>query len=746
VPNLSRPPLELLLEESHEYDVRLDSITETVWRPDSGRILARLTVPSQTGIEPIPTTNGAPGLVPQATPTPTGPATLPTPEVPMLALGRLTLTQAGAAPEAADLRVPQPAVGQCAMLTALFPIRQPPGSLVSISGAVVDGAEERGDPRASVFGGDTSARASDLRLELRLWAPNLAPRGEGDRDHELDALAGNGPGIDQRWVSDPTSVKAIAHELASLANTSGGQLLLGIERDSAGGYRTPAAIEPGSELSVERALVVAALSVDPPVAFGKPDYLDDRSGQRVARVRVARAAAETPHMLGGEIPRTDTGPAGSDLLRALGGRPQFAGRPQIQTLSVEPAEQDIAAAIQLNAESEQVWTDLGKAFSAIVNEQRTDGLIVIRNIREPAGLARRVGGASAIREFSDKVTATLAKCQPALRATIGLSDAGESKLGVIVIDGRQAPAALHMGKAHRLDKVLSEIPESEWLTLYLNNLTRGQSRASASGSTRIEYAALDWDVQPPTVAESAEAYPSYDPQKQSMVWQRPPALTQQTDGFEGRLVAPLTHVFVNTGDANTADALTGSIVVVFDDVLASGAEVSLTPPAGANDDLIRALSTVAITRRTRVKLRVSAHILALFKRRESLSQLQLRIPDVPLTAEIVDHVRQACADVGFRVTRARSAQRTAELTTLSGTRNKDYNDIQLEVRMWLERAPLKREVRFARRTDTREAETTTLTVIFSLRGVGDKAPGDIAQLQSDLSQIVHQRLNYQRAE
>jgi hypothetical protein len=95
VPNPSSPPPELLFEESHELDVRVDSITETTWCLDSGRIFARLTLPAGAGPQAFRDSGN-------------GESTL----------GTLAITQASAAPEMVDLRVPQPDLGVCAVLTA----------------------------------------------------------------------------------------------------------------------------------------------------------------------------------------------------------------------------------------------------------------------------------------------------------------------------------------------------------------------------------------------------------------------------------------------------------------------------------------------------------------------------------------------------------------------------------------------------------------------------------------------------
>jgi hypothetical protein len=83
---------------------------------------------------------------------------------------------------------------------------------------------------------------------------------------------------------------------------------------------------------------------------------------------------------------------------------------------------------------------------------------------------------------------------------------------------------------------------------------------------------------------------------------------------------------------------------------------------------------------------------------------------------------------------------------LRGIRNTSHHDIHLILGFRYFTTDVTRELSFNQRVDRKQIKTGHLDVRIVLSGVGDKVSGEMASLQMELSQLIHERLHYLRTE
>jgi hypothetical protein len=228
-----------------------------------------------------------------------------------------------------------------------------------------------------------------------------------------------------------------------------------------------------------------------------------------------------------------------------------------------------------------------------------------------------------------------------------------------------------------------------------------------------------------------------------MVWKaRRFELQRGTAGLRCALTTPLGYALMavdETGVGVTSMLeLRGHIQVRLNDVLASGVEI--VPQS--DNDLLRNLP---VYKRTHLWLRIKANPQELFRRRRRMSLLRFRLPDVTLDVERVADLKQACADLGFRISHVDESD-LPERAMMEGIRSEGFCDIGLLAGLVCDRTLLSRALHYEQRTDSKTSDTALLDIRIVLWGSGDDAAAEIARLHMALHQIIEQRLAYLRTE
>jgi hypothetical protein len=362
-----------------------------------------------------------------------------------------------------------------------------------------------------------------------------------------------------------------------------------------------------------------------------------------------------------------------------------------------------------------------------------------------------------IKEEADRMSPSLMTIRPEFASV------GTEQIVVVRVSRNQAAAALYNDKGYLwIDGALREIGIQDIFGRYLQRVgTRDVQRPTSSG-VHMEYAELGWPVQPPALMKVNPAIASpeldayeYDVQRRSMVW-RPQIFEPQlgTNGLQAQITARLRHAFTNTGqEDDTGRLLHGRLCVRFDDVLASGLEIT------QNDSASHSLfQRMPIQKRTYLVLDLTIRAYELFRRRRLTTLLHFRMLDValgPERRERVADLRQVCADIGFwiyEVYPPEIAGKAQPYVILRGIRSTKYHDVHLLAGIRYEPNQLTRELRYDQRTDSKHVETGILDVRIVLSGIAndteltDDAPETLDQLLLTLQQLLNQRLDYLRSE
>lgn len=637
--------------------------------------------------------------------------------------------------------LPKPGSCEQVVIDSVIEPKNSPENIITLSGEVIDEAEIGESGYASSSGGSYT---NDLRLVLKIWVSNLHFKNPDDRSRELqDLLRTDSSNL--VILGDSDKEDKLASEIMKLANHSGGQILIKIEKSK-------------NINDLAKKLLLASLSCTPPALVGRPEDLYDISGDRYVRVIV------NAHSTSRKTAANKNDSASLFLTNSDKG---------------DLTQEETEHAIPLDFDSEQIKDEVGRALSFFVNDQIRDGVILINNIPDPLSFFNIQTGLSPYQQLERLVKSVQSNCQPKLK-NIRLSithinkDKTPNSTGVIRFDGTQSLVATYKSVGYRRDATFRELSDEELISLYIDNQKKPNwisSISSQNSLVKIEYAELNCKAKPPTIENANTSFPIYDVQTNSLVWKRPPAMipSDSHDGYETSLVAPLSQLlFRRNGPKSPENAeeflanqalepansqkpvlpetlVTGTLIVSIEDSLASVDELDLT----AHYPNLSEPAPIQIeSRKTRIRVKLKISLDELYESRYSASRVTLRIPDVELTPNTVDLVRQACEDSGFRITRLESKNvgSPQEERIIKGNRSYKYLDIRLSVGIKCDRTPLKRQVNYARRTDTKDTDRAMLTVDFGLRGTGQPAPTEIATLQKNLGMVIRERLGYQREE
>jgi hypothetical protein len=359
-------------------------------------------------------------------------------------------------------------------------------------------------------------------------------------------------------------------------------------------------------------------------------------------------------------------------------------------------------------------------------------------------------GASVLRQLEERLNQELRKCVPYLPLRPALARVHNEQIGVLRVSSDMAPVALYDGVAYDWDnRSLRSISIHEIFERYLQRHRTSETRYTRGERVQMVYGELAWPIQPPPAIPNAwngtdtRDGMSYDVQRQAMVWgTRRFKREQETVGWRCTLTAPLRHALMEVGERSdivrSVPALRGHFSVRLNDLLASGVEVRPHATSGLFEHL-------PVYKRTNLRLQITADPQELFQRRRRMSLLRFRVPDVSLDRERVADVRQACADLGFRIYTVDEGSQS-ERAMLEGIRSEGFCDITLLAGLVCNRTPLTRELQYEQRTDSKTTHTAVLDIRVALWGSGDAAAGTIARLHMALHQLIHQRLFYLRTE
>lgn len=783
-----QPQAGLYVDEHHVYSVQLGDQPVVVW--SRGWISLRLYLPYD-GRVPLDRERDLKDV----------PADLE-----HVDLGTIQVTLPGAAAQTIAIPVAFKAGGELPdylrgggrmRLNRRLSIGAPVDTLISIDANVFDGADQERLPDLVL--GRVSAFSDDIRLRLSLWAPNLLVKvHQANREREIRQMLLEQQSERQALTAHIPTVPALAQQLVALANRpSGGRLLVGV--DSRG--HVVGLPDEASKEELELALLKAALLTVPIMPVTLPEYFRHSDGRVIARVILTHNPAliyryrgvayryrkySRLHTAWARLRRGlgQPGAAAKQLGAQLAHPRRTARMLRRRRLSLPIAHRrsrarsvDLAAerpkgpAFQIVEALKQGNTDdvvmfdaskyqletlpLDRAICALVNAGQPHGRIVIRSVssddKKPEALKQAL---------HRRLRRELLHSAPMIQTpAITVMTIDQERIVVIQVapDGVEAvaPVMLLDDKGYVWsNREIRPIAIHDLLERYQGRV-RSATRQPGAGYVHLTYGELSRAVQPPQpvefdrIAQRDAGSAHYDVQRQAVVWgMRQFEPEPDTDGLRCNLSVPMRHALTALGvdDKLGGDtALRGLLQVRFDDVLASGTDVKLSARIG--DD--HWLANLPIYKSTRLRLETEVYPQELFDRRSKMSMLHFRIPDVTLDRERVADLKQACADLGFRVYNLdarESDDQTIPMLRLQGIRSKEFCDIQLFAGIICERTQLSRTLQYERRTDRKHTQVAMMDVRVVLWGSGDKAPGEIAVLHHELYGILNQRLRYLRTE
>jgi hypothetical protein len=623
-----------------------------------------------------------------------------------------------------------------ASLPRNIPIAYPSETLVTVEAQIFDGASLDIERLRDLIFGHTDAFVQDLRLQLSFWVPDLYLTSRQSRERELRELLLQRESARQIFLPALGGKNELAESMAALANTNGGRLLIGVDRHGqiAGlGER---------DAEIKQALLVAALRCTPVVPIFAPDYFEVANGKRVARVVVPEGASK-PYLLEGQL-----------FLRVGAATVVSKATPEPAVTPATPPVAQLEDALRgdsddviiLDAVGAIEALDLGPSISGLINAGKHDGLILIRNLLPSNGQKSK---GSALQLLEGRVAQESEKCLPRLSLRPAIARVNGEPIGVLRVPSDLAPVALYDGAAYDWhSRALRSLSLDDVFARYLRYQRLSDIDRAASDGVQLTYGELGWPIAPPPTLRqrrngAAPQDARFEVQRRALVWQpRQFAPDPVTIGWRCHLTAQLRQALMDVGAAGdavqTLDTLRGHVLICLNDVLASGATLRVEPTS-------KLLENLPILRRTNLRLQLDADTQALFEQRRRMSLLRFRVPDVSLDEERVADVRQACADLGFRI-HTTDTRGLPNQAMIEGMRSEGFCDITLLVGLLCERTPLTRALAYGQRTDSKDTHLAALDIRAAFWGSGDAAAATIARLHMELHQLLHQRLFYLRTE
>jgi hypothetical protein len=623
-----------------------------------------------------------------------------------------------------------------AQLPRSIPIGYPNETLVTVDAQIFDGASLDIERLRDLIFGHTDAFVQDLRLHLAFWMPDMYVRRRQSRERELRELLLQRESVRQVFLPTLAGKNQLAESMAALANTSGGRILIGVDRNG----QITGLGEADAEL--KQALLNAALRCVPAAPIFSPDYFETADGKRVARVVVPEGASRTC-ILDGQIYRRE----GATTVVSAAAPETIATSAPLPAANIEDALRgDSDDVIILDAAGTIESLDLGPSISALINAGKRDGLILIRNLLPAAGQKSR---GSALQLLEGRVARETEKCVPRLPLRPAIAHVNGEPIGVLRVSSDLAPVALYDGGAYDWQsRSLRSLSVDDVFARYLRQQRVSENDRDAGEGVQLVYGELSRAIAPPPPLRprrngAAPHDAHFEVQRRAIVW-RPRQFVPDpvTLGWRCGLIAQLRQALMDIGAAGdtvqTLDALRGHVLIRLNNVLASGVTLRVQPSSKILDHL-------PIFRRTNLRLQLEADTQALFDQRQRMSLLRLHVPDVSLDNERVADVRQACADLGFRIHTV-DTSRLANQAILEGMRSEGFCDITLLVGMHCEQTPLTRALAYGQRTDSKATHVAALDIRAAFWGAGDAAAATIARLHMELHQLLHERLFYLRTE
>jgi hypothetical protein len=734
----------IYVEENHTYDVDLGRQPIIQWVPDQGFISVRVQIPYDGQLRYLGEQ--------QLKDVRTSEAHLPLGQIMVVfpENTQATTTIPISLPAGSELSVHLKS-GKRMRLHRRVPIAQFNDTLIAVDGQIFDGADlDPGHLRKLIFE-HTDAFVRDLRLQLALWVPDLVARTAQSKERGLREMLLQRESARQIFLSSIGNIDRLAESLAALANGSGGRVLIGVDQYGQV-LGLPTQEDPSYREQLKQALLVAALRSTPAVSIAPPDYLQAPDGKTVARV-IVPAGAAGPHQIDGQAFYREGAVTLSRPAQASRAPAMSAGAIVDITDVLKAGDSDDVIILDagngpLNA------LELGPMISALINSGKRDGLILVRNLgaatSQPASLLPG-HGAGALRQFEEHLEQELKQCIPHLLLRPALAQINHEQIAVLPVSSELAPVALYDGIGYDWNnRARRSLNTDEVFERYLRR--QGMSGTDRSGGDPIwmVHGEISWPIQPPQSLTGARDRTAtgdgrcmYDVQRQAMVWKASSFEPQHgTAGRRCELTTPLGYALMDVDETGVGVAalpeLRGHIQVRLNDVLASGVEI--VPQS--DSDLLRNLP---VYKRTHLWLRIKANPQELFRRRRRMSLLRFRLLDVALDIERVGDLKQACADLGFRLSQVDQSE-LPDRAMMEGVRSEGFCDIGLLVGLVCDRTLLTRALHYEQRTDSRTSDATLLDIRILLWGSGDDAAAEIARLHMALHQIIQQRLAYLHTE
>jgi hypothetical protein len=696
-----------------------------------------------------------------------------------LVLGRVTLTRPESPHSPETIQVVMPAGkdlqtylkgGRRLVVHRSRPLSEPQDTLITVDGKVSDDIdEERLEERLkSVSIEQLDDFANKLRLQIQLAVPNLfEERRQKAAMREQREILLERESNQQIPFPKLEDSSQLARSLTALANNpGGGRIIIGMDKR---GLIVGLADQNGTldKAQIEKALLVAALSCNPPVRFFPPDYFEPSTGKMIASVTVP-GGRTGPYQFSGTVYRRVGTAIVSEKASVAAPRSPIPDQPIVDLKEILAAgsKKDV---VLLDAKNTAIADlELGPYICGMINARQPNGMIVIRNLSPSTKDSNSVR-----QQFEARLRQELDRCILRLELPqLELTQRDGEQIGVLRIPGTLAPVALYNDQGYTwtnrdaqgrklANYFLRQLSIHDVYDLYHEYMHTAQAGAQA----QVVYGELAWPIQPSEAIEVGNGgvhMPSnvrYDVQRQAMVWSTTQfKLEQDTNWWCCDLIAPLRDALIQLDDSgkitSTAPVLTGVLLVHLDNFLASGLEItplanndnqdSHTTGAANDKDWFKRLPA---RKSTNIRLEITIYTQELFKFRSRMSRLHFRVPDVHLDRERVADIRQACADLGFQIYEVEESNGFTPWAFLKGIRNKGFYDITL-VAFIASSNPqdITRELRYRQRTDSKTIQASLLDINIWLWGSGDTAAKEIASLHIGLYDILSQRLHHLRTE
>lgn len=646
-----------------------------------------------------------------------------------------------------------------AICEATYPITEPGDTLLSIEGLVLDDAWGDNSPSLSegIFG-DIDAFKNPLALSLALWVPDLLAQVRPSQAYELETMLLRRENTRQAFIPSGTQddSQQIAQSLAALANTLGGTILIGADRQ---GNVIGVPEDSAAHHTIAGALLGAILHCTPPVPVTRVAYVRHTSGKTLVRVDVPGNS-----MVGYRVDGVYYRRQGADIAAEAGPTTTQVNATTAQSLPEFDVEnvfgRDETGGLHFRSRDDVIVLNgndglrqlrIGAYLCGLINAGKRAGRIVITNLSQ--GRERGLRHMFATPVILDDILQTeMEKLQPHFPAPqIERRQLGNQQIAVINVPYAIYPVALYDGAAyvwHNLS--LNEARLPDLLDKYID-LAGISTTSFDDQDVYLDQASISWPVRPPERLErdrgaETEERIAYDVQHQSLVWEpRPFKPDDDTVGFTRQLKVPLRHVSLTLDDngniATEQPIAKLNLRVRINGVLVSGLEV--TPVAAAGHSWV---NTIPLVKRTYLNIQVTAHLNELFKRRAKNSLMRFLVSDVLLDAERLADLAQVCADSGFRVYESNLYEPAALVSkaTIRGMRSQGYFDIFLLAGFVCEREAMQRELQYDNWRDNKAANTSLLDVRIALWGTGSGVEAEIARLQMHLYRTINQRLQHLR--